>query len=65
MGEIERIFEQLDCVTDDNFYQIEANLFMAFQRIPNEKKPSSVIACQSVASKIYRINCLFEFQICI
>ena len=50
MEDIERIIEQLDRVTDDNFFQIEADLFMAFQRIPNEKKPSSVIAFLSVSN---------------
>ena len=44
MREIERLYEQLTVVTDDNFYLVEADLFIALQRIPNEKKPQSVIA---------------------
>ena len=50
MIELERMFEQLNYVTDDVFYQIEPDLFIALQSIPDEKKPASVVAFLSISN---------------
>lgn len=50
MQEIERLYEQLNITTDDNFYQLEADLFMAFQSIPDEKKPQPVVAFLTISN---------------
>ena len=50
MQDTKKIIEQLNDITDDKFYQIETELYLALQTIPNEKKTEAIITFLSISN---------------
>lgn len=49
MQDIEILYQQLLTITDDCFYQLEADFFMELQRVPEEKKNQVIVAFLTIS----------------